>query len=48
MIVVGITIQKAADLIIASYCLQHKHELLHSDRDFAPFEHHLGLKVVPV
>jgi predicted nucleic acid-binding protein len=45
---VGITIHKTADLIIASYCLHHNHQLLHVDRDFEPFERHLGLEVVPV
>ncbi|WP_274629986.1 PIN domain nuclease [Arvimicrobium flavum] len=43
----GITINKTADLIIASYCLHHDHRLLHFDRDYEPFERHLGLKVVP-
>jgi hypothetical protein len=42
----GITIRKTADLIIGTFCIQHRHSLLHDDRDFAPMERHLGLKVV--
>jgi predicted nucleic acid-binding protein len=34
------------DTIIATFCIAHGHELLHSDRDFDSFEKHLGLKVV--
>jgi predicted nucleic acid-binding protein len=33
------------DLIIATYCIERGHVLLHEDRDFDPFERHLGLKV---
>jgi predicted nucleic acid-binding protein len=42
----GITIRKTADIIIATFCIEHRHALLHDDRDFAPTEQHLGLKVV--
>jgi predicted nucleic acid-binding protein len=42
----GITIRKTADLIIGTFCIEHRHSLLHDDRDFAPMERHLGLKVV--
>ena len=42
----GITIRKTADLIIGTFCIQHRHSLLHDDRDFAPMERHLELKVV--
>lgn len=41
----GITIRKTIDLIIATFCIVHDHELLHSDRDFAPFAQHLGLRL---
>ena len=41
----GITIRKAADVIIGTFCIEHGHRLLHDDRDFAPMEEHLGLKV---
>jgi predicted nucleic acid-binding protein len=43
---IGITIRKTADVIIATFCIEHDHALLHDDRDFAPMEKHLGLKVV--
>ena len=42
----GITVGKLADLVIATYCLRHGHELLHDDQDFAPLVRHLGLRVV--
>ena len=42
----GITVRKLGDLIIATFCIVHEHDLLHQDRDFDPFETHLGLKVV--
>jgi predicted nucleic acid-binding protein len=42
----GITIRKTADIIIGTFCIEHRHALLHDDRDFAPMEEHLGLKVV--
>jgi len=41
----GVTIRKTADLVIGTYCIEHRHALLHDDRDFAPMETHLGLKV---
>lgn len=40
----GITIHKAADLIIGTYCLEFDHQLLHNDRDFDPMVTHLGLQ----
>ncbi|HEY2867168.1 MAG TPA: PIN domain nuclease [Pyrinomonadaceae bacterium] len=40
----GITIRKTVDTLIATRCIIDKYELLHSDRDFLPFEEHLGLK----
>lgn len=42
----GRTIRKTIDLIIATYCIRHKHSLLHRDRDFDVFEERLGLRVV--
>ena len=42
----GITVRKAAGIIIGTFCLEHRHSLLHDDRDFAPMEEHLGLKSV--
>lgn len=42
----GRTVRKTADLLIATYCLQQQHSLLHSDRDFDSFEEVLGLHVI--
>ena len=41
----GITIRKTADIIIGTFCIEHRHTLLHDDRDFAPMQKHLGLKI---
>ena len=42
----GITVRKTVDTIIATHCIERGVRLLHSDRDFDPFETHLGLQVV--
>jgi len=42
----GATIRKSADTAIATFCIEERHVLLHNDRDFDPFEKHLGLKVL--
>ena len=42
----GYTVRKTIDCLIATFCLQAKHELLHRDHDFDPFETQLGLQVV--
>jgi predicted nucleic acid-binding protein len=42
----GYTVRKTIDCIIASFCLEERHWLLHRDHDFDPFEKHLGLRVV--
>ncbi len=42
----GITVRKMRDVLIASYCIEHKLYLLHRDRDFDPFVQLLGLKSV--
>ena len=34
----GITIRKTTDVIIASFCIENNLRLLHTDRDFKPFE----------
>jgi predicted nucleic acid-binding protein len=39
----GITIRKTADVIIATYCIEHDFPLLFSDKDFQPFVEHLKL-----
>ena len=41
----GITNRKTADIIIGTFCIKHRHSLLHYDRDFAPMEEHLGLMI---
>lgn len=33
----GITVRKTIDVIIATYCIEHGHQLLHDDRDFEHF-----------
>jgi len=42
----GYTVHKTIDCLIATFCLQARHELLHRDCDFDCFEHVLGLRVV--
>jgi predicted nucleic acid-binding protein len=41
----GVTVRKAIDCLIATFCLAHHHTLLHCDRDFVPFETYLNLRV---
>lgn len=41
----GITIRSTIDCLIATFCIEDDHLLLHNDRDFDYFEQHLGLKV---
>lgn len=42
----GITIRKTADVIIATYCIEHGLPLLFADKDFEPFVKHLRLEAV--
>ena len=42
----GFTVRKTIDTVIATRCIMDGMELLHSDRDFDPFEKHLGLRCV--
>jgi predicted nucleic acid-binding protein len=42
----GYTGRKTIDCLIATFCLQAGHELLHRDHDFDPFEKVLGMRVV--
>ena len=42
----GVTPRSTIDTIIATFCIAQGHDLLHCDRDFDPFERHLGLHVV--
>ena len=41
----GITIRKTIDTMIATFCIENKLTLLHSDKDFDPFSKYLKLKV---
>lgn len=42
----GFTIRSTIDCLIATYCITNEVPLLHSDRDFSPFEQHLGLTIL--
>jgi predicted nucleic acid-binding protein len=42
----GYTVRKTIDCLIATFCLQAGHALLHRDHDFDPFEKLLGMQVV--
>ena len=42
----GVTVRGTIDVVLATRCIVSGHQLLHSDRDFDPFEKHLGLKCV--
>jgi len=42
----GRTVRRTIDCLIATFCLQNGHALLHNDRDFDPFEQTLGLAVI--
>jgi predicted nucleic acid-binding protein len=42
----GYTVRKTIACLIATFCLQARHELLHRDRDFDCFEKVLGLRVL--
>jgi hypothetical protein len=42
----GVSVRKTIDALIATFCIVHGHELLHCDRDFDPFQRHLGLHVM--
>ena len=42
----GVTVRKTIDSLIATYCIENDHELLHNDSDFDGYEEHFGLSVV--
>jgi predicted nucleic acid-binding protein len=42
----GVTIRKTVDVVIATFCLERNHTLLHDDRDFDAFVALLGLRVI--
>jgi predicted nucleic acid-binding protein len=42
----GVTVRKTIDSLIATYCIENDHELLHNDSDFDGYEKYLDLRVV--
>jgi len=44
--ILGVTVRKTIDTVIATRCIESGYELLHNDRDFDPFAKYLGLRVV--
>jgi hypothetical protein len=40
----GITVRKTIDTLIATWCIENRHELLYSERDFELFVRYLGLR----
>ena len=43
---IGVTVRKTVDVLIATFCMENGHALLHADRDFDPMERHLGLRTL--
>lgn len=42
----GVTPRGTVDVLIATFCIENGHHLLHADRDFDAMEEHLGLKTI--
>ena len=42
----GVTVRKTIDVIIATFCVQHRLPLLHADKDFEPMVKHMKLMTV--
>ena len=42
----GVTVRKTIDMLIATFCMENGHRLLHADRDFAVIAEHLGLQTL--
>ncbi len=42
----GITVRKTIDMLIATFCIENNHRLLHSDRDFDVMVDILGLQIL--
>ena len=42
----GVTVRKTIDVLIATFCIENGHDLLHADRDFDAMADHLGLKAL--
>ncbi len=43
----GKTVRKTIDVIIGTYCIENRLQLLHADKDFYPMEQLLGLQGIP-
>jgi predicted nucleic acid-binding protein len=44
----GVTVRKTVDLLIGTWCIEHRKPLLHNDSDFRPMARHLGLIEAPL
>ena len=44
----GVTVRNSIDVLVATFCIDRGHVLLHRDRDFDAFEAHRGLRVLPL
>jgi predicted nucleic acid-binding protein len=42
----GVTVRKTIDSLIATFCIENDHQLLHNDSDFDAYEEYLGLQVI--
>lgn len=42
----GVTVRGTIDILIATFCLENGHRLLHADRDFEPMAKYLGLQTL--
>lgn len=42
----GVTVRTTIDVVIATFCAEHGHSLLHDDRDFDAMAPHLGLTIM--
>jgi predicted nucleic acid-binding protein len=42
----GMSVRRTIDVLIAAFCITEDRRLLHCDRDFDAFKHHLGLRVL--
>lgn len=42
----GITVRKTIDVLIATFCTEYGHELIHFDRDFDLMAPHIGLTTI--
>ena len=42
----GIAVRKTIDSLIATFCIENDHQLLHNDSDIDGYEEYLGLRVV--